>query len=410
MYRNRLKDGLKPDELEAARLGFNRYLRRKRFSPQFISRYAEDLFAQAALEYSRKRAEGIEIENPPGWLIECAWRRTKSQLEAEARSPRLVGLEGSGPLADSLDHDPEDALLESERFRKLRQAVGKLPVEQRRVLAFSYFEGCTIREAGRRLRWHASKAQRAHEGAKERLHELLGADSADDLAIEIGLAAYLSFISPAAGSIQVPAGFEATAQSVRDGARHLWARGHELLGRFSTSSGGRGVEVAGAAASDGSQRVAEACKVLAVCLVGGTAALGGGQLVNQGGTQTDQPDRATRRSEDVASRSSTAQPTGALTEESSAATAPTNPTTHRRGEGASATEIKRRKDERQAEAQFGAFAQAESAKTSGDSPDTTAGASSATASPPPSEGTTAVRSQAAPAEERQVTEQFGAFK
>ena len=53
-----------PDELEHARLGFNQYPRGKGFSPQFIDRNGDELFATAALEYSRKLAEGEEIESP----------------------------------------------------------------------------------------------------------------------------------------------------------------------------------------------------------------------------------------------------------------------------------------------------------------------------------------------------------
>jgi RNA polymerase sigma factor (sigma-70 family) len=223
MYWNGAKDGLSRAELEAARLGFLGCLRRKRFSPQFISRHADDLFAQACLEYSRKLVEGVEIENPPGWLIECAWRRTKSQLEAERSAPRVVSTERSGSLAEEPGHDPEDVLLDADRFRKVREAVAELSVNQRRVLALSYFEGFTVREAARRLRWHPSKAQRAHERARERLHELLGVESSDDLVLEIGLAAYLSLAAqPSSGALQrVAEGLASVKQQILDGGAQL---------------------------------------------------------------------------------------------------------------------------------------------------------------------------------------------
>jgi RNA polymerase sigma factor (sigma-70 family) len=181
-YDGKPKGELDKRELEAARLGFRQLLRCKRFSPHFIDTHAEDLFGTATLEYSRKLAEGEEIYDPPGWLITCAWRRTKSHLEAER----------SGPVVDEEGQGPEDILLDTDRFRKVREAVADLSADQRRILALSYFEGLTVREAGRELRWHSSKAQRAHEGAKRKLHKLLGVSSSDDLAIEIGLAAYLA--------------------------------------------------------------------------------------------------------------------------------------------------------------------------------------------------------------------------
>jgi RNA polymerase sigma factor (sigma-70 family) len=178
-------------EFDAACLGFKQLLRCKRFSPHFVETHGDDLFATATLEYSRKLAEGEEIENPAGWLIACAWRRTKSQLEAEARRPRVVSAEKCEPLADEDRDGPEDVLLNEDRFRKVREAVNELSVAQRRILWLAYFDEFTVRSAGRYLNWTSSKAQRAHEGAKRRLHDLLGVSSADELAIA-GLAAYIS--------------------------------------------------------------------------------------------------------------------------------------------------------------------------------------------------------------------------
>src|SRR5215203_506780 len=190
MYFKPVTAELSKRELEAARLGFKQLLRRKRFSPRFIEQHGDDLLGTATLEYSRKVDDGEDIKNPTGWLIACAWRRTQSQLEAEGRRPEIVSTEVTGPVADELSKDPEDALLSEDRVRKVREAVEELPVEQRRVVALSYFEGMTVREAARALDWHPSKAQRAHEAAKRRLQELLGVDDADALEIEIGLAAY----------------------------------------------------------------------------------------------------------------------------------------------------------------------------------------------------------------------------
>ena len=205
MFRKAVNDGLSGAELEAARLGFNQLLRRRRFSAQWIGRHGEEVFGQAALEYSRKLAEGERIENPPGWIIECAWRRAKSELEAEQRSPDVVSTEKSRPLAERVEPSPEETLLDFERFAKVRAAIAELSADRRRILALSYFEGLSVRQAGERLRWHPSKAQRAHEGAKRQLHELLGVGAADQLEVEIGLAAYLSLATGASGAGRFPA-------------------------------------------------------------------------------------------------------------------------------------------------------------------------------------------------------------
>lgn len=192
--------GMTPDELEQARLGFSQLLRRKGLSRQFIERNADELLATAALEYSRKLAEGEEIESPAAWLVSCAWQRTKDQLRVEVRHPAAASTEDCEPVEETRQ-GPEDVLLDEDRFRKVRDAVKELPIRQQRLLALSYFEGLTVRQAARELHWHPSRAQRAHEGARRKLHDLLGVSSADDLEIEIGLAAFLSLAAGSNGSV-----------------------------------------------------------------------------------------------------------------------------------------------------------------------------------------------------------------
>ncbi len=80
MYGKVASEELSRAEFDAARLGFFQVLRRKRMSPQFIERNAEDLFGQAAFEYSRQIAEGKEIRNPVAWIITCGWHRTVGLL------------------------------------------------------------------------------------------------------------------------------------------------------------------------------------------------------------------------------------------------------------------------------------------------------------------------------------------
>jgi RNA polymerase sigma factor (sigma-70 family) len=214
------------DELEQARLGFNQYLRRKGFSRQFIDRNGDELFATAALEYSRKLAEGEEIESPAAWLVSCASQRTIDQLRVEARRPAAVSAEKC-PVVDEAD-GPEDVLLDKDRFRKVRDAVKELPIRQRRLLALSYFEGLTVREAARQLHWHSSKAQRAHEGAKRRLHDLLGVSSSDKLEVEIGLAAYLSLAAGGASGNLLERAAQRSAETLASFKQQVGEAGAQL--------------------------------------------------------------------------------------------------------------------------------------------------------------------------------------
>jgi hypothetical protein len=93
MYGRKANSELKQSELEEARRGFIQFLRRKRFSPQFITSHGDDLFATAALEYSRKVAEGEEIDSPAGWLSPAPGggpRACLKQRAARRRSSRLT--------------------------------------------------------------------------------------------------------------------------------------------------------------------------------------------------------------------------------------------------------------------------------------------------------------------------------
>jgi RNA polymerase sigma factor (sigma-70 family) len=231
MYGRKAGSELERTELEEARLGFIHYLRRKRFSPQFIASHGEDLFATAALEYSRKLAEGERIESPAGWLITCAWRRTKSLLEAEGRSPRVVSTEKAEVIRDEVGQGPEDAALDEDRLRRIHAAVEQLPADEQRLLELAYFEEMPVREAARQLDWHPSKAQRCHEAARRRLHELLGVESLDELEVDVGLAAYVSIAGAGSSSLHFP-DLGAIAEAVERGAAHGWARAQDLARRL----------------------------------------------------------------------------------------------------------------------------------------------------------------------------------
>jgi RNA polymerase sigma factor (sigma-70 family) len=272
------------DELRSAEQGFRRFLVRKGFSPSFLERHSADLLAQAHLEYTRSRSRGEEIDNPVGWLIHCAWRRTQDLLRREDSAPTLVPIldEGEAPPPVSLDPSPERELEEAERHRKVRAAVGELSAEERQVIALTYFEGMTIREAGRTLRWYSKKAVRRHSSGLRRLHELLGVEEADQLAIEIGAAAWaLAFaardIDPARGFLQRLV--EVAGEVILEPPRQLHELARRLTpGRSSAESigaaGARSAEVGGGGIlTAGTAGVCGAAA--ATCLAVGVLAHGG---------------------------------------------------------------------------------------------------------------------------------------
>jgi RNA polymerase sigma factor (sigma-70 family) len=220
MYSSKVRDELSQETLDEAQRGFMQLLR-KRFSPQFIANHGEELFAKAALEYSRKISEGAEVETPVGWLIKCAWRRTGGLLEAQGRAPDMVSADLASSLTDDLGQSAEQVALEEDRFEKVHAAVDQLSREERQLLELSYFEGMAVREAARELHWHPSKAQRCHETARRRLHELLGVSSSDDLQIEIGLAAYVSLAAEASTGGRITGLLQRAGQKSAEGLASL---------------------------------------------------------------------------------------------------------------------------------------------------------------------------------------------
>lgn len=292
MYGRKANGELKQAELEEARLGFIQFLRRKNFSPQFIASHGDDLFATAALEYSRKAAEGEEIDSPAGWLITCAWRRTKSLLEAQGRSPQIVSTDKAEAIEDEMGRSPEDATLDEDRLRKVQEAVDQLTVEERRLLELAYFEGMAVREAARELHWHPSKAQRCHEAARKHLHQLLGVDSLDELEIIVGLAAYIS-LAERTPTLHLPAGVEAVAETVSRGVGHGWARAQDLARRLPF---GGGAEPSATAALGGSAgRAAGVCATAALaCLASGVVGPGVGGVNLIGGGESAPPAKQRR--------------------------------------------------------------------------------------------------------------------
>ena len=288
MYRT-VQAELSAGDLDAARLGFAQLLRRKRFSARFIGANAEDLLARARFEYTRALAEGAEIHSPPGWIIHCAWRRTQNLLEAESNRPTFVSTEKAGAIEDTATPTPEEAAISEERARRIEEAMSRLSPDQRTLIELSYFEGMSVREAGRFLNWHASKAQRCHEAALRRLRELLAVEDIDALGIEIGLAAWISVATGKTIAVSVPAGVEAVADAGGRAAGGLWSRTHELARRLVL---GGASEPSGAMAAGNAARAAGVCGAAAVaCLAGGVVGpgVGGVGLLPGGGAKHQRP-------------------------------------------------------------------------------------------------------------------------
>lgn len=289
-YKQTQPEQLTRAQMEMARKAFRGKLVRLRYSPQFIVNNTDELLAIAHTEFARAVERGIEIEDPVAWTIHCAWRRTQNLLESESHGPRVVSSEKVLELADEETPLPEDLALEEDRAQKIREAVAKLDEDQRKVIALTFFEDMSVREAARHLGCSASSVQHRRETALRTLRRFLPVRSGDDLAVDFGMACWLALAAGHTG-VHLPAGFEAVLDRAGHGASGVWGRAQDLARRLGF---GGGADAATAVASSGAGRAAGVCAtgLAVVCLAGaGTGVVGPGigAFTDGGGHQQAPP-------------------------------------------------------------------------------------------------------------------------
>lgn len=214
--------GVTPAQLREAERGLRLMLARK-FSAVWITENARDLLAQANAEYVEWLADHPPAENPIGWLLTCAYRRALNLLDSQTRKPRPAPLESAFHLADEKTPTPEQHALERDRQSRLREALAFLPEKERRLLALVYFEDHSIREAGRKVGWQKSAADRHHRTALEKLRALVG-DRSLLTPASLGLAAWALVRGDGRPRWRWP------LDSIRDIARSVLVVGGEALG------------------------------------------------------------------------------------------------------------------------------------------------------------------------------------
>lgn len=265
MYRPSEDTELTGAQMERARSVFIGWLWQGNLSADFIHNHADDLLGEAHGELVKAVKRGEKIEDPVGWTVFCAWRRLNRRLE---RGPEVheFASEKLPELADPDAKTPEGEVEDCDRLRKIQEAVRQLRRDQQRIIALTYFEGETLREAAETLGWGYGTAHRRYKSAVEKLEKhfrAMGIESSDDLWVEIGVVATLA----ATGSH--PPFHVHVMELAADRAKHLaggaweksshlatgaWARVQDLARRL----GGSG-DAAGALASNGGSHTVGAC-------------------------------------------------------------------------------------------------------------------------------------------------------
>jgi RNA polymerase sigma factor (sigma-70 family) len=235
-----------------------------KFPRVWIAEHLREVLGQAHVEYQEWLETNPPARNPVGWLCTCAYRRAQNLRDSERRRPHVAPLDTVFHVADEKTPTPEQEAIDRDRQERLREALSHLPDREVKLLALVYFEDHSIREAGRKLGWQKSAADRHHKAALEKLRALVGDDRSLFSPAPLGLAAYLACRGDRVSRL---------VDAAPTPARELMAIGTEVASAGARRLGdlARAVspfsEAGTAAASGGVGRVVGACGAGIVALV-----------------------------------------------------------------------------------------------------------------------------------------------
>jgi len=243
------------EELREAEKGLVRLLHKKRFPREWIERNVPDVMAQARTDFAARLAAGKE-DDTVNLLVVIGYRRAVKLLDTQLSRPPTTSIESVFHLADDSTPTPEQEAIDHDRQERVMKAMAHLGDRERKLMALVYFDGKSVRDAGRRLGWGKSSADRHHRAALEKLHELLDR----------------SLLSP---ELPIPAYIAARHwQNSPLRAAERWVQGasETVIEGMTLGSGrvGQAAEGASVAASSGAGRAAAGVcgAAVAVCLTG----------------------------------------------------------------------------------------------------------------------------------------------
>jgi DNA-directed RNA polymerase specialized sigma24 family protein len=161
------------EQLREAEQGLIRLLFAKRFSREWIEQHVPEAMAQAQTDLAARIAAGREDETV-GLLVVIAYRRALKALREEKRKPRTVTFDEVFDIADKYQRTPEQIVIDTDRQARLLRAIQYLPEKEKELLGLVYYGELDVKEAGRRLGWSSSSADRHHRAALAKLKALVG--------------------------------------------------------------------------------------------------------------------------------------------------------------------------------------------------------------------------------------------
>jgi len=243
------------EHLHEAEQGLIRLLHSKRFPREWVERHVPEVMAQARTDFAARLAAGRE-DKTVNLLVVIGYRRALKLLSSQAGKPATTSLETVFHLADETTPTPEEEAIEHDREERVAKAMSHLPERERMLMALVYFEGMSIRAAGRRLGWGKSVANRHHQAALERLNAMLDRSL---LAPEIAIPAFI-----AARHHSIPRSLVVWIEGASETTRQVATLGANRIGGV--------LETGNAAAMSGAGRAASGvCGAVVVACIAGAA-------------------------------------------------------------------------------------------------------------------------------------------
>jgi RNA polymerase sigma factor (sigma-70 family) len=279
---------LDAEQLRAIEVALCGKLRAHRLSETFIARYSDDLIQQALTEYTRVCDQGQSIENPGGWAVNTAFRRAIDQLRREGRETSPIAAEVALETTEGTGAPPDEEAIRNIEAEQLHEAISRLSVAQRQALSLYYFSEKSTREGADALGWSEPTFRRRRDSALRALRERFGVieipepAQGDQLAIEIGLAAWISLAGAQGYLAAIGNQLAGAADAVRGGAGTLADRVRDYTTRILSSGSSEGIVNVASGPAGKAAGICGAAVAAAVCVTGVIGpGVGGIDLIHQ---------------------------------------------------------------------------------------------------------------------------------
>ncbi|MHC4328148.1 MAG: RNA polymerase sigma factor [Planctomycetota bacterium] len=134
---------------------------------------AEDIVHDVFVSFARSARQFRLTGSLKGYLATCVSNRARDKMRARKRRPE--NLDSVGPIASGSD-DPEQHIVEKEELTLLRQAMGRIPYEQREAVILHLKGGMKFRDIARLQGVSLSTTHGRYRYGLDKLRSLLNSE------------------------------------------------------------------------------------------------------------------------------------------------------------------------------------------------------------------------------------------